>query len=582
MGPSLQLPPHCAAPVETAACDRPANVLRKIFLPRSRRARACYPVLQSRPPNRDVRELIRPSCAIHTAGWRDSPPPHVVRQKPVARSIPFVILRGEAHTRGALPLARAQCGISSTRLTSREVSQWKTRPGGSREARGTRARAARKAGLAPRPRAPAVFLAFACVLATGCVASAACADPRSRRLHLGGACSPARAIRRTRASRVALADHERGWEIALRAPERSSPIAARGQRVRGGGRLRWSPLLRTQAQPPGPARPVDKARDPIGSINDIGVGPSLEWAGFPPLERAPPRRYVVEVRSAHRPPGRSVRRAAPGEPPPERRLANTDPIDVSTGSAMRRPRPPAPTSCSRPARWRRRCCSGSSRLRRLQIVGGYSSMTHAPWRAPGTPLLEDVLAGRRAPYARRNTQVFTAGIRADLASLDDAVDPSRGRPWPHRLAARGRAPTRRSRLRPVAARMPCLPAGVRVKRRVLQCAASTPASTARRRQRCPALLPPRDERWGDSLRGYDSERFRDRQAGARPHRIPLDRPQPPERDRDRRDRRGRAAMADVRPERPALFLRRWTANGSDRHVRVCASRSRTAPRECTR
>jgi hypothetical protein len=291
----------------------------------------------------------------------------------------------------------------------------------------TRARAARKAGLAPRPRAPAVFLAFACVFATGCVASAACADPR-----FGDSTWVAPAFTSAGDSsyegpRVALADHERGWETALRAPFRvvfyPLRLVANGFEAAVG----FAGPRYFEPKPNRPARPGPSIKPAIsiGSINDIGVGPSLEWAGFPAAgarlhlagtwSRFDRRTaHLVEAFGERRPV--SLRLSADYEHRSDRRfygIGNETPETARSYFLLE-------TSEVEAA-----LLLGSSRLRRLQIVGGYSSMT--PRRgAHGTPLLEDVYSPADAPYARRNTQVFIAGIRADLASLDDAVDPSRG------------------------------------------------------------------------------------------------------------------------------------------------------------
>jgi outer membrane protein assembly factor BamA len=68
---------------------------------------------------------------------------------------------------------------------------------------------------------------------------------------------------------------------------------------------------------------------------------------------------------------------------------------------------------------------GASPLRRLRIIGGYSSMS--PRRGShGTPLLEEVFAPANVPFEQRTTRELWYGVAADLAALDDGRDPSCG------------------------------------------------------------------------------------------------------------------------------------------------------------
>jgi len=68
---------------------------------------------------------------------------------------------------------------------------------------------------------------------------------------------------------------------------------------------------------------------------------------------------------------------------------------------------------------------GASPLRRLRLLGGYSSVS--PGRGyNGLPLLEDVFAPSSTPYEHRTTQELWYGIGGDIAALDDDRNPSLG------------------------------------------------------------------------------------------------------------------------------------------------------------
>ena len=148
--------------------------------------------------------------------------------------------------------------------------------------RAYRARRARKAGLAASPcarRLPRVRPACCRYRLRR-----ECRVRRSaiRRLHLGGACLHQRGRLVVRGPEGRARRPRTRMETALRAPsEWSSPLRLVAN---GFGRRRSAslvPLLRTQAQPPGPARPVDKARDLDWLDQRYRRRALLEWAGFP-------------------------------------------------------------------------------------------------------------------------------------------------------------------------------------------------------------------------------------------------------------------------------------------------------------
>ncbi len=68
---------------------------------------------------------------------------------------------------------------------------------------------------------------------------------------------------------------------------------------------------------------------------------------------------------------------------------------------------------------------GSSPLRQIRAVGGYSGMTAmSGWN--GTPLLKDVFTPETAPGYGQSTYDMQYGVTGDLAALDDDVAPSLG------------------------------------------------------------------------------------------------------------------------------------------------------------
>jgi outer membrane protein assembly factor BamA len=68
---------------------------------------------------------------------------------------------------------------------------------------------------------------------------------------------------------------------------------------------------------------------------------------------------------------------------------------------------------------------GSSPLRQIRVVGGYSSMS--PRRGYNrSPLLEEIFPPSSVPYYHRGSDNLLYGVTADLASLDDPLDPAIG------------------------------------------------------------------------------------------------------------------------------------------------------------
>ena len=227
--------------------------------------------------------------------------------------------------------------------------------------------------------------------------------------------------------RVAARDGERRWETALRAPFRVGlfPLRLVADGLEAGvGYLgpRYFDPKPMAARGRGLAVAPHVALD---AMNDIGLGPAITWAGFP----TPDARLdvsgswsTIDRRRAHfggvlgdrRPVGFRLR--ADYDAQPNRRyygVGNDTPrtglsyfmlesADVEAGILL-----------------------GSAPLRRLRIIGGFSSMS--PRRGyNGSPVLEDVLAPGAGPFAHRSTRELWYGVAGELASLDDGRDPSRG------------------------------------------------------------------------------------------------------------------------------------------------------------
>ena len=160
-------------------------------------------------------------------------------------------------------------------------------------------------------------------------------------------------------------------------------------------------------------------------MNDIGVGPAITWVGFPTAGaklRLAGTWSTIDHRLVHfngasadgRPVGFHLRADYDYKPnrhyygigngTPETDLSHFLLENTSAEAAL---------------------LLGTSRLRQLRFVGGYSSMS--PRRGYNAePQLEDVFAPTDAPYEHQTTQEIWYGVAADLAALDDSRDPSRG------------------------------------------------------------------------------------------------------------------------------------------------------------
>jgi hypothetical protein len=270
-------------------------------------------------------------------------------------------------------------------------------------------------------------LAFLCLLAACRVASASPTEPR-----FGDSTWVAPGVgfdsdSGSSGPRIAMADHERRWETALRAPFRVVfyPVRLVTNGFEAAAGFVGPRYLEPKPNRPARPGPVITPAFSIGATNDIGVGPAIDWAGFPfdgarlhlaGTWSAIDRRTAHLVQTFREQRAVGIRLSGDFDHRPNRRfygIGNATPENARSYFLLET------------AELEAALLIGSSRLRRLQVFGGYSSMT--PRRgAQGTPLLEDVYTPADAPFARRNTQVFTSGIRADLSSLDDPVDPSRG------------------------------------------------------------------------------------------------------------------------------------------------------------
>jgi hypothetical protein len=226
--------------------------------------------------------------------------------------------------------------------------------------------------------------------------------------------------------RVALPDHERRWETALRLPFRVAffpmRLVARGTEVAVG-------FYGDHFMNPGPKRAAGglKVAPQIeaGGPTEIGGGPSITWAGFPSGDSklvlsgswstTDRRRARLSERiGARRPVG--FRLLAGYDSRPNLRFYG---IGNETSAADRSIFLLESTSGEASL------LLGASPLRQLRLVGGYSALS--PRRGyRGQPLLEDVFPPGTLPYDHQATQEFLYGATGDFASLDDERDPSVG------------------------------------------------------------------------------------------------------------------------------------------------------------
>jgi outer membrane protein assembly factor BamA len=189
----------------------------------------------------------------------------------------------------------------------------------------------------------------------------------------------------------------------------------------------WAGPRYFDPKPPAPPHsgPAFSPRFEVGGVKDVSLGPGLKWNGFPTgtgrldawasLSTVDRRRArVQETIGDRRPLGFRLR--ADYDYRPDRRYYG---IGNETEKASKSYYLLATSSVDATL------LLGSSPVRQVRFVGGYSSMS--PRRGYfGTPLLEDVFAPVDAPFEHRTTREFSYGVTGDLAALDDARDPSRG------------------------------------------------------------------------------------------------------------------------------------------------------------
>ena len=237
--------------------------------------------------------------------------------------------------------------------------------------------------------------------------------------------------------RVAPPDHERGWETALRTPFRVAffplRLVARGLEA-GVGHFgpRFLDPKPKRAPKLGPKLGV--AVD-VGTGSDLRLGPGITWIGVPTANTKlrlsgtwslTDQRHVRFRETLIAPRPVSIRIRADYDYKPTRRYYGIGNNSLKTDLSY---------YLLENTNVEAALLLGSSPLRQLRVVGGYSSM--GPRRGYNrSPLLEEVFPPPSVPYANTATKDVLYGIGADLAALDEAKDPSRG--------VHGRAEVRRA------------------------------------------------------------------------------------------------------------------------------------------
>ncbi|HEY6571825.1 MAG TPA: BamA/TamA family outer membrane protein [Candidatus Eisenbacteria bacterium] len=227
--------------------------------------------------------------------------------------------------------------------------------------------------------------------------------------------------------RVALPDQERGWETVLRTPFR---VVFFPLRLLAGGLEVAAGYLGPRYLEPKPKLPPKQGLSlaphvSIGTFSDFEIGPAIAWEGFPAagsrlrltgsFSAIDRRRATISENFGY---ARRVGLELRGDydRKPNRRFYgignDTEESDLSYYRLEK-------TSADVALRL------GATPRGNLRIAGGYSSMS--PSRGShGTPLLDDVYGPGGAPYGRRSTAVLWYSVAADIATLDDRRDPSRG------------------------------------------------------------------------------------------------------------------------------------------------------------
>ena len=227
--------------------------------------------------------------------------------------------------------------------------------------------------------------------------------------------------------RVAAHDRERRWETALRAPVRVVffPLRLVARGVEAGVGFAGPRLFEPKPVRPSVPGPSLGPWVVASGLDDIGIGPAIRWDGFPTGDSklllaaswsTNDRRRVRfrETLGASRPVAFVLH--ADYDQKPNRRyygIGNETPrADLSYFLL-------ATTLADATLRL------GASPLRQARIGGGFSGMSPRSGYN-GSPLLADVFAPGSVPFERQATRELWYGVAADLASLDDARDPSRG------------------------------------------------------------------------------------------------------------------------------------------------------------
>ena len=264
------------------------------------------------------------------------------------------------------------------------------------------------------------MLAFiACGILSACHATSALADARFGDSTWVAPAGMFDAEYTTDGPRVAARDHERRWETVLRTPFRVvfSPLRLLASGLEFAAGYVGPRYFEPKATPPPRSGIAVAPHVEFGALNDIGVGPAITWFRFPTssgrldlsgswsaIDRRTAR--FSEVIGDRQPVG--FRLLGNYDYKPNRHyygLGNhTSNADVSYFLL-------ATTNAQAMLLF------GSSPLRQVRLVGGYSSMS--PGRGyHAQPLLE--------LDRRWTTQELWYGVTADLAALDDSRDPSRG------------------------------------------------------------------------------------------------------------------------------------------------------------
>ncbi len=274
---------------------------------------------------------------------------------------------------------------------------------------------------------PALLTLLTCAVACALAASEAGAKPRFGDSTWVAPFVPYDSASTSEGPRVAPADHERGWETALRAPFRVVffPLRLVGMGLEAGLAYVGPRYLEPKPEQPPKTGPRLSPYVTPTAANDIGLGVAMTWPGLPTSDSRlfaavawslndRRRATFSETIGERRPVGFQLR--ADYDFKPNRRFYGigneTRETDVSyfllsgTGveAALR---------------------LGGSPLRQLRIASGYSTLR------PGTgyhgePHLAEVFPPASAPYAQQTTEDIWYGVAGDFATLDDARDPSLG------------------------------------------------------------------------------------------------------------------------------------------------------------